>query len=285
MNKKHCWIIIAVFLTLFVSTPGHCTVDWTPGMILKVDKQPLDTAITPDGKWTFVLTKGGKICIYDYAGNLNDTIPVTPDVDQIAVTGSGEKLIVSSKTTQIVRQIDITFVANFKVNGAPILGSPDSPVEIVLFSDFQCPYCARIGALLEYAMEQNPETVHVVFKQFPLPFHEFARQAAIASLAAQNQGKFWELHDLLFQSGHELNDKKIEDLAKEAGLDMKRFKADIKDDLLNERVEMDIMEGKINGVRGTPSLFVNGRPLKERSPQDLQLLIDKELARTKNDSK
>ena len=285
MNKIHCWMIIVALLAISVATPGHCAVDWTPGIILKTDSAPIDTAITPDGKWTFVLTKSSKIHIYDYAGNLNDTIPVTPDIDQIAITGTGERLIISSKSTKRVQQLNITFVAAFNKDGAPTLGLAEAPVEIVIFSDFQCPYCAKIGALLEYALEQNPETVHIVFKQFPLPFHEHARNAAVASLAAQNQGKFWEMHDLLFQNGKELTDSKIEALAMKAGLDMKTFKADLKDVLLFQRVEMEIMEGKQNGVHGTPTIFVNGRPLQERSPQGIQMLINKELARTKQAAK
>ena len=276
------FVLLAVIVT---PIPGHSTVDWTPGLLYENSSPPIDTALTPDGKWTFVLTKDSKVRIYNFDGTLNDTIAVTPDIDNIAVNATGEKLIISSKLTNRVQQINISFVASFNNDTAPSLGTPEAPVEIVIFSDFQCPYCAKVGSLLEYALEQNPDTVRIIFKNFPLPFHENARAAAIAALAAQNQGKFWEMHDLLFQNHEDLGPDKIKDLAKEAELDTKRFDADMQNALLNQRVDMDIIEGQKNGVHGTPSIYVNGRSLRDRSPQGLQELINQELARIKKTAK
>jgi len=281
MNKIICWAITAALCTFIFATPGYSAVDWQPGLVLKTDTPPLDTAITADGKWTFVLTEGGRIRIYDQNGTLDDTIPVRPEMDQIAITATGEKIVLSSRRSKSIQQIDLTFVAVISSDDSPAMGPPRAPVTVVVFSDFQCPYCAKVGALLEYVLEHNPETVRVVFKQFPLSFHKNAHAAAVASLAAHNQGKFWEYHDLLFQHGKELSDDKILALAKEAGLNMKRFRADIKNELLNDRVDLDIQEGQRNGVRGTPTIFVNGRSLKERTPQGLQLQIDQELTRIK----
>ena len=281
MLKTTCRAIVAALLVFFIAAPGHCAVDWKPALSLKADAPPLDIAITADGKWTFVLTEGGRIRIYDQAGTLDDTITVNPEMDSLAISGSGEKLLLSSRRTKNIQTIDLSFIAVISNDDSPSMGPPHAPVTVVVFSDFQCPYCAKVGALLEYALEHNPETVRVVFKQFPLSFHKYAQAAAIASLAANNQGKFWEYHDLLFQNGKELNDQKLEALAKEAGLNMKRFRADIKNELLSDRVTQDIQEGQRNGVRGTPTIFVNGRGLDERNPQGLQKLIDQELARTK----
>ena len=94
MKKLHCWIMIIAFSILPIATTAHCEVDWSPGTILSVKSSPIATALTPDGKWTFVLTTNKKINIYDQAGTLNDTIPVTPDIDQIAVTANGEMLVI-----------------------------------------------------------------------------------------------------------------------------------------------------------------------------------------------
>ena len=284
MHTKQYWAIIAALFTLCFTTHGYCAVDWQPGPSLKTKAPTLDTAATPDGKWIFVLTKGGLVNIYDAAGILEETIPVAPETDHIAVNGVGTKLLLSSKRTNTVQQLDLTFVADINTDGDPSMGDPQAPVKVVVFSDFQCPYCSKVGILLEYILEHNAETVQIIYKQFPLPFHKEATAAAIASLAAQNQGKFWEMHDLLFQHGKELSEDMIQSLAKEAGLDMKQFNKDLSDAILAERVQQDIEDGRMAGVRGTPTIFVNGRTLEERSPEGLQALVDKELARTKNTS-
>ncbi len=135
--------------------------------------------------------------------------------------------------------------------------------------------------LLEQVLEQYPEDVKLVFKQFPLGNHKFAAPAAFASMAAKEQGKFWEMHDLIFANFNQLSEQKLKDLAAEAGLDMARYEIDLKSkqqDYLSI-VRRDMQEGQRNGVRGTPSIFVNGRLLKSRSLQGFKAMIDKELAK------
>lgn len=285
MNKRLYWAILAALFALCISTPGYSAVDWESGVTFKTGTPPLDTAMTLDGKWTFVLTEGGLVNIYDKDGSLNDTIRVATEMNRLAINGTGEKLVVSSSRTNSVQQLNLSFIVAINTDGDPSLGDPQAPVKVVIFSDFQCPYCAKVGSLLEYVLEHNPETIQVIYKQFPLPFHKNAQAAAIASLAAQNQGKFWEMHDLLFQHGQELTNDNIETLAKEAGLDMERFNKDMTNADLAEQVNQDIQDGRQAGVRGTPTIIVNGRTLKERSPQGLQSLIDQELARINSSDK
>ena len=135
--------------------------------------------------------------------------------------------------------------------------------------------------LLEQVLEQYPKDVKLVFKQFPLGNHKFAGPAAIASLAANEQGKFWQLHDLFFANYNKLDDQKLKDLAKEAGLDMARYDQDIRTN--NQRylnlIRRDLQEGQRNGVRGTPSIFINGRLLKQRSLPGFKAEIERELAK------
>jgi protein-disulfide isomerase len=135
--------------------------------------------------------------------------------------------------------------------------------------------------LLEQVLEQYPKDVKLVFKQFPLGNHKFAGPAALVSLAANEQGKFWPLHDLIFANYNQLNDQKLNELAKEAGLDMDRYEKDLKAN--SQRylsiVRRDMQEGQRNGVRGTPSIFVNGRQLKQRSLPGFKAAIEKELAK------
>jgi protein-disulfide isomerase len=130
-------------------------------------------------------------------------------------------------------------------------------------------------------LKQNPNTVKVVFKHYPLPFHKKAVPAAMATIAAQNQGKFWELHDLIFKNQKQLSQEKIEEFASQLGLNMDKFRQDIGSQATRQQLANDIQEAQRIGVRGTPSLYVNGRKVADRSPQGMQKLIDQELARTK----
>ena len=109
--------------------------------------------------------------------------------------------------------------------------------------------------------------------------HKHARAAALAGLAAQRQGKFWPLHDLLFANYNKLNAEKINALAEQAGLDMAKFNADQIDPQLLQRLNADMQEGQQIGVRGTPTIFVNGRRLPQRSRAAFDTMIKAELAK------
>ena len=127
--------------------------------------------------------------------------------------------------------------------------------------------------------ERYSKEMKLVFKNFPLRNHKFAWPAAIAALAANKQGKFWELHDQLYENYNRLSDQKIREITQQVGLDMEKFDQDMKDPELKAIVERDFQEGARVGVRGIPTIFVNGRQLKNRSFQGFQAAIEKELAR------
>lgn len=127
--------------------------------------------------------------------------------------------------------------------------------------------------------ERYSKEMKLVFKNFPLRNHKFAWPAAIAALAANKQGKFWELHDQLYENYNRLSDQKIREIAQQVGLDMEKFDKDMKDPELKALVERDFQEGAGAGVRGIPTIFVNGRQLKNRSFEGFQAAIEKELAR------
>ncbi len=131
--------------------------------------------------------------------------------------------------------------------------------------------------LLEQVLEKNPKTAKIVFKNFPIRSHKFARKAAVAALAADRQGKFWEFHDELFNNYNRLNEEKVQEIAAKLKLNKAQFEKDRKDPLLLEQVRHDFNEGIQAGVRGVPAVFVNGRKLKDRSLKKFQALIDKEL--------
>jgi protein-disulfide isomerase len=131
--------------------------------------------------------------------------------------------------------------------------------------------------LLEQVLEKYPDDVKIVFKNFPLRNHKFAMKAATAALAAERQGKFWEFHDLLFKNYNKLNDQKIREIALKLGLDQTEFEKKMKDPKITAMIRQDVREGAQAGVRGTPTIFINGRRLNNRSLKGLQAAIDKEL--------
>ena len=124
-----------------------------------------------------------------------------------------------------------------------------------------------------------PEDVKLVIKHFPLKSHKMALKAALAALSANNQGKFWEFHSKLFENFRSLNDQKIEEIAKALGLDMERFLKDQNTPAVKKLIFRDIQNGRTAGVGGTPTLFVNGKRVKNRSFKGLSQLIEKELAK------
>ena len=136
--------------------------------------------------------------------------------------------------------------------------------------------------VLEQVLEQYPEQVKLVVKNFPLRNHKFAIQAAVASLAAERQGKFWEYHDILSENYNKINNEKIIEFAKVLKLNMKKFQNDMKDPELRARVHQDRRDGQKAGVRGTPTVFVNGKRLQNRRLAGFKAMIDRELAKQKS---
>lgn len=127
--------------------------------------------------------------------------------------------------------------------------------------------------------ETYPKTVKLAIKNFPLPNHTFARQAAVAALAANRQGKFWEFHDELYKNYSRLNEEKIREIAQQVGLDTAKLDQDMKAPELETIVESDLRDGNNAGVRGIPTIFINGRLLRDRSFEGFQAAIEKELAK------
>jgi len=126
-------------------------------------------------------------------------------------------------------------------------------------------------------LEKYPNDVKLVVKHFPLPMHVYARKAAIAALAAGRQGKFWEIHEKLFANQKDLSDAKVEAIAQELGLNMEQFNKDLKDSAIASLIDRDINNGREVNVQGTPTIFVSGKLLNQRSLQGFQQAIEAEL--------
>ena len=143
--------------------------------------------------------------------------------------------------------------------GDPVIGPATAKITVVEFSDFQCPYCSKAVAEMKEIMRQMPKEVKLVFKQFPLDSHSQAQFGAEAALAAQAQGKFWEMHDLLYAGFPDLSRNRIMGYARQLNLDVKRFTEEVDSHKYKARVAAEEQEGQAAGVSGTPTFFFNGR--------------------------
>jgi protein-disulfide isomerase len=145
------------------------------------------------------------------------------------------------------------------VAGAPVIGPADARITLVEFSDFQCPFCVKAVHQLEAVMKVYPKQVKLIFKQYPLDSHPQAAISAAAALSANQQGKFWPMHDALFANRTRLSRQTILELATGLGLDMKRFTADLDSAETKKLVARDIDDGDKIGVEATPTIFINGQ--------------------------
>ena len=167
-----------------------------------------------------------------------------------------------------------------EVGGAPVKGSEDAIITIVEWSDFQCPFCNRVSPTLAQIEKEYGDKVQIAFKHLPLSMHTKAKAAHIASEAAHRQGKFWEMHDKIFADQRGMSEAKYLEYAKELGLDMNKFEADLESESVAQAVENDLKMASSLGVTGTPGFFVNGRFLRGAQPFDaFKRLIDQELAK------
>ena len=168
-----------------------------------------------------------------------------------------------------------------EIGNAPVHGPKDAPIEVVMFSDFECPFCSRVNPSMEQLEKEYGDKVKFSFKHFPLGFHRSAKPAAIASLAAHRQGKFWEMHEKMFANQKALTEANFKAWAEELGLDVAKFEADLKDPALAAQVDADMAQGSKVGVRGTPATFINGRLVSGAQPYPaFKAIVDEELKKS-----
>jgi len=161
----------------------------------------------------------------------------------------------------------------------PVKGSTRAPVEIVEFSDFQCPFCSRVGPVLEQVSATFGDQVRIVFKDYPLPTHQQAFKAAEAAQCARMQNKFWEYHDTLFAHQNALAVDDLKQYAVQHGLNGETFNACLDSGETAPLVQQDMAEGNSYGVSATPAIFVNGRLISGAQPFEVfDQMIREELA-------
>ena len=140
-----------------------------------------------------------------------------------------------------------------------VQGPPDAPVTLVEYGDYQCPYCGAAHPIVKELQRQLGDRLRFVFRHFPLTTaHKYAEQAAEAAEAAAAQGKFWPMHDLLFESQPRLTVDDLHGYAEQLGLDLERFDRELAEHVHAPRVQEDFMGGVRSGVNGTPTFYING---------------------------
>lgn len=166
-------------------------------------------------------------------------------------------------------------------DGKPALGPENAPVTIVEFSDFECPYCSQFTDTMKQVKESYGNRVRIVFRHFPLKsIHPNAQKAAEASLCAGDQGKFWEMHDLMFEDQQHLTVAHLKEKAAAIELDLSSFEQCLDSGKYTEEVQEDVTAGLLAGVSGTPAIFINGRPFSGAiSLEELSNAVEEELAR------
>ena len=167
------------------------------------------------------------------------------------------------------------------IEGAPVRGAETAPITIVEFSDFQCPFCSRVHPTLQKLLAAYPNSVRLVFKHNPLPIHLDAPLAHRASLAAEQQGRFWEMHDKIFANARDLSRSRLVEYARDLDLDIAQFKRDLDSSEFSALLERDIAEADRLGITGMPTFYINGRVVSGAQPYaNFKALIEREATRS-----
>jgi protein-disulfide isomerase len=174
-------------------------------------------------------------------------------------------------------------VTDVSIEGAPFRGPEDAPITIVEFSDFQCPFCSRVHPTLQRLLAAYPDQVRLVFKHNPLPMHPDAPLAHRASIAADQQGRFWEMHDKIFTNIRDLSRPTLIEHARDLELDVPRFVRDLDSAEMIAQLDRDIAESARLGITGTPTFLINGSLVSGAQPyENFQSLVERELQRAES---
>ena len=167
------------------------------------------------------------------------------------------------------------------IEDAPVRGPEQAPITIVEFSDFQCPFCSRVHPTLQKLLAAYPNSVRLVFKHNPQPIHPDAPLAHRASIAAGQQGRFWEMHDKIFSNARDLSRRRLVEHARDLELDIAQFTRDLDSSEFIARLEQDIAEADLLGITGMPTFYINGRVVSGAQPyENFKALIEREATRS-----
>lgn len=204
---------------------------------------------------------------------------VAPDATYEHAIADGYRKVVFTDSD---RSLDPDRVVPVPLGDSPRLGPDDAPVTMVVFGDFECPFCARGNETVDDLRDHYGGRLRVVYKHTPLPFHSHAYVAARAAVAAHAQGKFWPFHDALYARKARFDGDDLNEIARQSGLDMKKFRKAMESLDLDASIEADQALAMSLGISGTPAYFVNGRPIHGAQPELVfRLIIEEELERAR----
>ena len=255
-------------------------VEWHIDKKFDLNSPAVDMVLAPDGQREFLLDEAGNLNIYKLDGTLEGSVPVGKNYNLIQPGPEPYTIFLGNRQDKTIQMLTIDLIQDINIKDSPFKGPQDAPVTLILFTDFQCPYCAQLSPSLEKLLETFPKELKLVYKSFPLRMHQYAVDAAKAAMAADRMGKFWEFHDLLFKNYNTLNKAKINAIREQLKLDKKKFEKYVNDPKTIEMISNDYKNGVEAGVRGTPALFLNGKQVKDRSVEALKQSIKKELKKS-----
>jgi protein-disulfide isomerase len=199
----------------------------------------------------------------------------------LATLGSGAMLYRAKRPHVLAISGHKTLSAKGDAESLHIRGNPDAPVTLEEYGDFQCPPCGMFAVFLQQLEKEYDSRLRVVFRNFPLTMHEHAREAALAAEAAGLQGRFWEMHDVLYREQEAWSKapnarELFESYAGMIGLDLDKFRKDMDGEKTSARVEADRQRGESLGIKITPTLFINNQPLdaKDKNPEGIRAEIN-----------
>jgi protein-disulfide isomerase len=161
---------------------------------------------------------------------------------------------------------------NIDVANAPMKGNDAARVTLIEFVDYECPHCKRVQPVMRQALEEFKNDIRIYFKHYPLPSHPNARLAAEAAVAAQKQGKFWPYNDGVWAHAEGLTPAVLEQIAKDSGLDVEKWRKDLDSDEVRFKVQKDRSDGEALSIQATPTIYLNGREYTD--PRDIDSLKD-----------
>jgi protein-disulfide isomerase len=283
MKSRFTILLLTSLIVLTLAGFGYAQSEWELQRNFNLaEAVPLDVKVSAKGTLVFVLTDKGEILIYTPDGKLRDKILVDESIDKIEPGPVDDVLLISSKEKKTLAVIRLELVQTINISHSPYKGLAEAPVAVVVYTDFQAPAGVKLAPVLDQVLAKYPQQVKLVYKSFPLKSkHKFAGRAAVAALAAERQGKFWQFYDLLFANYQGLHQKKIEEFAANLGMDVEQLKRDMRDSRLLAKIQQDMSEGAVAGVKVPPTVFVNGRMVRNPTREGIEASVEKELKKVK----
>jgi hypothetical protein len=268
--------LVVISCSLVPQTFGG-DVDWRVIKEVNLNDPPIDSTISADGSYAFILTSNA-ILVYSRADDkIVNRVPVNKPFDRISFSANTNEFILTSTSLKAIDFIKIYPIFQINIDGLAFSGPPNAPVTVAVFDNYQCSACAKFEKIIEDVLKMYPEEIKLVIKHYQKRNDQFSAKAAAAARAAQAQGKFWEFHRALFEKQASLNDETIHSIATQLDLDMSKFYQDLHSKDIKAMVNRDITDGRQLKIKVTPMVFINGKPLARNSFDDIMAMIETEL--------